>query len=83
MEKKLIVQKKNKKINQIDKKCLEIKEKIEFNNICIKDLKKDNIEDRKEEELSEIKKKKMSILEQKLKKKKEIEEFIEERYKNL
>ena len=73
----------NKKINQIDKKCLEIKEKIEFNNICIKDLKKDNIEDRKEEELSEIQKKKMSILEQKLKKKKEIEEFIEERYKNL
>ena len=73
----------NKKINQIDKKCNELKEKIEFNNICIKDLKKDNIEDKKEEELSEAQKKKMQILEQKIKKKKEIEQFIEERYKNL
>ena len=73
----------NKKINQLDKKCIEIKKKIEFNNICIKDLKKDNIEDKKEEELNEVQKKKMKILEQKLNKKKEIEQLIEEKYKDL
>ena len=73
----------NKKINQLDKKCIEIKKKIEFNNICIKDLKKDNIEDKKEEELNEFQKKKMKILEQKLNKKKEIEQLIEEKYKDL
>ena len=73
----------NKKINQLDKKYKEIQEKIEFNNICIKDLQKDNEEDQKSEELSEIQKKKMAILEQKIKKKKEIEKNIEERYKNL
>ena len=73
----------NKKLNQLDKKCIEIKKKIEFNNICITDLKKDNIEDKKEEELSEVQKKKMKILEQKLNKKKEIEQLIEEKYKDL
>ena len=73
----------NKKMNQLDKKCVEIKNKIEFNNICIKDLKKDNIEDKKEEELNEAQKKKMKILEQKLNKKKEIEQFLEEKYKDL
>ena len=73
----------NKKINQLDKKCVEIKKKIEFNNICIKDLKKDNIEDKKEEELNEVQKKKMKILEQKINKKKEIEKLIEEKYKDL
>ena len=73
----------NKKINQLEKKCNEIKEKIEFNNICIKDLKKDNNEDKKEGELSEAQKRKMAILEQKLNKKKEIEKLLEEKYKDL
>ena len=73
----------NKKINQLDKKCIEIQKKIEFNNICIKDLKKDNKEDKKEEELTDTQKKKMLILEQKINKKKEIEKFIEEKYKDL
>ena len=73
----------NKKLNQLDKKTKEIKEKIEFNNICIKDLQKDNNEDKKSEELTEVQKKKMAILEQKIKKKKEIEKYIEERYKDL
>ena len=73
----------NKKINQLDKKCNEIQEKIEFNNICINDLKKDNIQDKKEEELSEVQKKKMAILEQKINKKKEIEKLLEEKYNNL
>ena len=73
----------NKKINHLDKKVKEIKEKIEFNNICIKDLQKDNSEDQKSEELTESQKKKMAILEQKLKKKNEIEKYIEERYKEL
>ena len=73
----------NKKINQIDKKSKEIKDKIEFNKLCIKDLKKDNNEDKKSEELSETQKKKMEILEQKIKKKQGVEKIIEERYKNL
>ena len=73
----------NKKINQLDKKTKEIQEKIEFNQMCIKDLQKDNSEDKKSDELSEAQKKKMAILEQKIKKKKEIEKYIEERYKNL
>ena len=67
----------------MDKKTKEIKEKIEFNNICIRDLQKDNSEDKKSEELTEVQKKKMAILEQKIKKKKEIEKYIEERYKDL
>ena len=73
----------NKKLNQLDKKCNEIQEKIEFNNMCIKDLKKNNNEDKEEEVLSDAQKKKMAILEQKLNKKKEIEKFLEEKYKNL
>lgn len=73
----------NKKLNQLDKKTKEIQEKIEFNNICIKDLQKDNNEDKNSEELTDIQKKKISILEQKIKKKKEIEKYIEERYKDL
>ena len=73
----------NRKINQLEKKYKEIQEKIEFNKICIKDLQKDNAEDKKSDELSETQKKKMAILEQKIKKKKEIEKAIEEKYKNL
>ena len=73
----------NKKINHLDKKAKEIQEKIEFNNICIKDLEKDNSKDQKSEELTESQKKKMAILEQKIKKKNEIEKYIEERYKIL
>ena len=73
----------NKKINQLDKKCKEIQEKIDFNNMCIIDLKKENNEDKKEETLNDVQKKKMAILEQKINKKKEIEKFIEEKYKDL
>ena len=73
----------NKKINQLDKKYKEIQEKIEFNNICIKDLKYDNSKDKKSEELTDTQKKKMMILEDKIKKKEEIEKYIEEKYKNL
>ena len=73
----------NKKINQLDKKCIEIQKKIEFNNICIKDLKKDNTEDKKEDKLNEFQKKKMAILEQKMNKKKELEKLLEEKYNNL
>ena len=73
----------NKKISQLDKKCNEIQEKIEFNNICINDLKKDNTKNQKEEELNEVQKKKMAILEQKINKKKEIEKLLEEKYNNL
>ena len=73
----------NKKINQLEKKCKEIQEKIDFNNMCIIDLKKENNEDKKEEELNEVKKKKMAILEQKINKKKEIEKLLEEKYNNL
>ena len=73
----------NKKINQLEKKCKEIQEKIDFNNMCIIDLKKENNEDKKEEELNEVQKKKMAILEQKISKKKEIEKLLEEKYNNL
>ena len=73
----------NKKINQLDKKCNEIQDKIEFNNICIKDLKKDNTEDKKEDKLNEFQKKKMAILEQKMNKKMELEKLLEEKYNNL
>ena len=51
--------------------------------MCIKDLQKDNSEDKKDEELTETQKKKMTILEQKIKKKQELEKLIEEKYKNL
>ena len=73
----------NKKLNHLDKKCVEIRKQIEFNNICIADLKKENKEDKKEEELTESQKKKMAILQQKINKKKEIEQFLEEKYKDL
>ena len=73
----------NKKINQLEKKCKEIQEKIDFNNICIIDLKKENNEDKKEESLNEVQKKKIAILEQKINKKKEIEKLLEEKYNNL
>ena len=73
----------NKKLNHLDKKCAEIRKQIEFNNICIADLKKDNKEDKKEEELTEAQKKKMAILQQKINKKKEIEQLLEEKYKDL
>ena len=73
----------NKKLNQLEKKKKEIKEKIEFNNICIKELQKDNDKEKKSDNISESQKKKMEILEKKIKQKKEIEMLIEERYKNL
>ena len=73
----------NKKINQLEKKCKEIQEKIDFNNMCIIDLKKENNEDKKEETLNDVQKKKMAILEQKINKKKEIEKLLEEKYNNL
>ena len=73
----------NKKLNQLDKKAKEIQEKIEFNKICIKDLKYDNSKDNQSEELTDIQKKKMIILEEKIKKRNEIEKYIEEKYKNL
>ena len=73
----------NKKINQLEKKCKEIQEKIDFNNMCIIDLKKENNEDKKEETLNDVQKKKIAILEQKINKKKEIEKLLEEKYNNL
>ena len=51
--------------------------------MCIKDLKKDNTEDNKDDELNEFQKKKMAILEQKMNKKKELEKLLEEKYNNL
>lgn len=71
-----------KKINQIEKKTKEIKDKIEFNKICIKDLQEDN-KDQKGVELTEMQKKKMAILEQKLAKKKELELELQKKYQDL
>ena len=72
-----------KKSSQQDKKMNEIQKGIEFNNVCIQEIKKDNEKAKQGVVISKLKEEKTKILNLKKERKKQLQQEIEVLYKDL
>ena len=72
-----------KKSSQQDKKMIEIKKGIEFNNVCIQEIQKDNEKAKKGVIINKVREEKQKILNSKIEKKKQMQKELEFLYEEL